>query len=316
MVKLLADLHGGAVTAESTVGEGSCFTVWLPLRPPEPAAIAKVMVPALHQVAAPAGTRVALDRSGEQLGPYVRVVEPLTYRGSLTAQLHAAAVLTDSGGVQREAYLWGIRCVTLREETEWVDTVEAGWSALVGVDADAFADALTRPAPAEHPPIFGDGHAAQRIAQIVAPLMKRWPNIDPEAIAEANRKQATIPSGATVLEPVGTAPGLVVAPADGVLGAGHPTVVVLPGPPRELQPMWETAVATEAFQAAIVGATAATVSVTTVASSVAGVPGRALLTSFSVKVVGVIVNGAPVVGVNTAASSAVVIAAADNPVRV
>ena len=82
----------------------------------------------------------------------------------------------------------------------------------------------------------------ERIAEIVRPLLKRWPNLDPEAIDAANRKQAMIPRGATVLEPVGTAPGLVVPPPE--RGAG-PTVVVLPGPPRELQPMWGSALATE-----------------------------------------------------------------------
>jgi nicotinamide-nucleotide amidase len=92
-----------------------------------------------------------------------------------------------------------------------------------------------------------------RIAQIVAPLMKRWPNIDAEAIEVGTRKQATIPAAATVLEPVGTAPGLVVAPA--AERAGGPTVVVLPGPPRELQPMWEQAVQSEALRAALVHAT-------------------------------------------------------------
>ncbi|HEV3033170.1 MAG TPA: competence/damage-inducible protein A [Solirubrobacteraceae bacterium] len=101
-----------------------------------------------------------------------------------------------------------------------------------------------------------DEQLSERIAQIVRPLMKRWPNVDPEAIAEANRKQATIPRGATVLEPVGTAPGLVVAPAAAEPHtAGKPTIVVLPGPPRELQPMWKQAVATEALQSAIAGAT-------------------------------------------------------------
>jgi nicotinamide-nucleotide amidase len=89
-----------------------------------------------------------------------------------------------------------------------------------------------------------DEALSERIAQIVAPLMKRWPNIDPEAVAEANRKQATVPAGAEVLEPVGTAPGLVVTPAHGVA----PVVVVLPGPPRELQPMWGTALATEGMR--------------------------------------------------------------------
>ncbi len=95
-----------------------------------------------------------------------------------------------------------------------------------------------------------DAGLEERIAEILRPLMKRWPSADADAVRRANRKQAVIPSGSTVLEPVGTAPGLVVAPADG----GGPTVVVLPGPPRELQPMWETAVATDAFAAAISGA--------------------------------------------------------------
>jgi nicotinamide-nucleotide amidase len=96
----------------------------------------------------------------------------------------------------------------------------------------------------------------QRIAEIVRPLSKRWPNLDLAAIEAGTRKQATIPRGATVLEPVGTAPGLVVAPAerDGAPISG-PTVVVLPGPPRELQPMWAQAVATDALQQAIAGAT-------------------------------------------------------------
>jgi nicotinamide-nucleotide amidase len=101
-----------------------------------------------------------------------------------------------------------------------------------------------------------DEALSERIAVIVAPLMKRWPNIDREAIAQANRKQATVPRGASVLEPVGTAPGLVVPPpAAGGESATGPTVVVLPGPPRELQPMWETAVKTAALRDALRGAT-------------------------------------------------------------
>jgi nicotinamide-nucleotide amidase len=100
-------------------------------------------------------------------------------------------------------------------------------------------------------PMELDEELSERIAQIVAPLMKRWPNIDPEAIAEANRKQAMVPVGASVLEPVGTAPGLVVPPSQG----SGPTVVVLPGPPRELQPMWANAVQTPTLQAALSGAT-------------------------------------------------------------
>jgi nicotinamide-nucleotide amidase len=89
-----------------------------------------------------------------------------------------------------------------------------------------------------------------RIWTILKRLMSRWPEVDEAAIRRSNRKQAMVPAGATVLEPVGTAPGLVVPPASGP----GPTVLVLPGPPRELQPMWRTAVQTEAFRAAVAGA--------------------------------------------------------------
>jgi nicotinamide-nucleotide amidase len=85
-----------------------------------------------------------------------------------------------------------------------------------------------------------------RITEILKPLMKRWRNLDPEAVLAANRKQAMVPEGATVIEPAGTAPGMVVPPGD-----HGPTIVVLPGPPRELHQMWEVAVETDGFRAAI-----------------------------------------------------------------
>lgn len=92
-----------------------------------------------------------------------------------------------------------------------------------------------------------DARVEAMIADIVARLMVRFPDVDAEALRAANRKQALIPEGAHVLEPVGTAPGVVVP--------GKPTVVVLPGPPRELQPMWRVAVQTPAVQEAIAGRT-------------------------------------------------------------
>ena len=95
-----------------------------------------------------------------------------------------------------------------------------------------------------------DARLEKRIEEILAGIMQRWPDLDREAIRVSNRKQAMVPRGATVIDPVGTAPGLVVPPLSGT----RPTVVVLPGPPRELQPMWETARQTEAFRAAIAGA--------------------------------------------------------------
>ena len=99
-------------------------------------------------------------------------------------------------------------------------------------------------------PMVLDEALEGRIAEILRRLTARWPNLDPDAIRAGNRKQAVVPEGATVLEPIGTAPGLVVPPSDG----SGPTVVVLPGPPGELQPMWEDAVGAEAFRAAVGGA--------------------------------------------------------------
>jgi UDP-N-acetylglucosamine 2-epimerase len=103
----------------------------------------------------------------------VELVDPVPYTRMLELERGAQAIATDSGGVQREAYLWGVRCVTLREETEWVDTVDAGWNTLVGIDPDAFAQALQRPLPNLRPTIFGDGQAARQIAQIVADSVRR-----------------------------------------------------------------------------------------------------------------------------------------------
>src|SRR3954447_9874177 len=101
-------------------------------------------------------------------------------------------------------------------------------------------------------PLRLDEALAQRIWGIVEPLRARFRDLDPDALREGARKQALVPEGAAVLEPVGTAPGLVVPPADGRTG---PVVVVLPGPPRELQGMWPAAAGTGAFRAAIAGAT-------------------------------------------------------------
>lgn len=92
-----------------------------------------------------------------------------------------------------------------------------------------------------------DPQLEERIALILESITARWPGLDPAAVRASNRKQAVIPRGATVLEPVGTAPGLVVPPLDGQ----RPTVVVLPGPPRELHPMWRMALQTPALQAAL-----------------------------------------------------------------
>ena len=94
---------------------------------------------------------------------------PLAFAALLT---RARAVLTDSGGVQKEAYLAGVPCVTLRDSTEWVETVQAGWNVLVDLDADAARAALAESPPAERPELYGDGHAADRVVAAMATLRR------------------------------------------------------------------------------------------------------------------------------------------------
>jgi nicotinamide-nucleotide amidase len=114
------------------------------------------------------------------------------------------------------------------------------------------ADDLTAEVVAEFSgrPLKLDEALERRIGAILERLRSNWRELDLDALREANRKQALVPEGATVLEPVGTAPGLVVPAGD-----GRPAVLVLPGPPRELQPMWDAALETDAMRAALAGAT-------------------------------------------------------------
>ena len=113
-------------------------------------------------------TRNALTRMEAVFAPHVRPIEPVSYFDMMMLEENARLIATDSGGVQREAYFLGVPCLTLRDETEWVETVEAGWNKLVGVDPDQVVEAWSSFAPpVEQPPIFGDGAAAQHIADIL-----------------------------------------------------------------------------------------------------------------------------------------------------
>jgi UDP-GlcNAc3NAcA epimerase len=110
-------------------------------------------------------TRARLEASGllARLDGAVRLAPPLGYLDFMALLLHARGTLTDSGGVQKEAYLAGVRCVTLRSTTEWTETVDAGWNTLVDLDAEAAVAALERPLPEERPPLYGDGRAGERV---------------------------------------------------------------------------------------------------------------------------------------------------------
>ncbi|HST54682.1 MAG TPA: UDP-N-acetylglucosamine 2-epimerase (non-hydrolyzing) [Solirubrobacteraceae bacterium] len=100
----------------------------------------------------------------------IRVTQPLGYVEFSALLTHARAVVTDSGGVQKEAYLAGVRCVTLRSTTEWVETVDTGWNTLVDLDAEQTLAALNRPRPTLHPQLYGDGHAAERCVAAIGTL--------------------------------------------------------------------------------------------------------------------------------------------------
>ena len=100
--------------------------------------------------------------------PHLRLTPPLGYLEFTELLVHARAVLTDSGGVQKEAYLAGVPCVTLRDTTEWVETVEAGWNVLVDLDRDAALAALERPVPGERRRLYGGGKAGERVVAALA----------------------------------------------------------------------------------------------------------------------------------------------------
>jgi UDP-N-acetylglucosamine 2-epimerase len=114
-------------------------------------------------------TRLALARGDLETPPHVRIIDPVGYLDMLVLQSSASMVLTDSGGMQKEAYLLATPCVTLRDETEWPETLSAGWNVLAGNDTHRIVEAARRAPPSGEPaPVFGDGKSAERMVELLS----------------------------------------------------------------------------------------------------------------------------------------------------
>ena len=113
-------------------------------------------------------TKKMLEQFDLSFSENVELIEPVGYLDMLMLEKNAECILTDSGGIQKEAYLLGVRCVTLREETEWVETVEAGWNVLAGVDAHKIPHLFNEFHPVDkRPQVYGSGDAADKIVQVL-----------------------------------------------------------------------------------------------------------------------------------------------------
>ncbi len=155
---VLATVHraGNTDDAESLTAVLDCLALshWPVLLPAHPRTVA------------------AMQKWGVTLPTGVHLIEPVSYLSMLALEKNAHFIMTDSGGVQKEAYLLGVPCITLREETEWVETVAGGWNTIAGTDRQKVAAALAATKPQKSPPpVLGDGTAAAQISRLLAELL-------------------------------------------------------------------------------------------------------------------------------------------------
>jgi UDP-GlcNAc3NAcA epimerase len=113
--------------------------------------------------------RGAITQAGLPVSPNVRLIEPVGYLDMVTLAGAARLIATDSGGLQKEAYWLRVPCLTIRDETEWVETVDAGWNRLVGADRTEIVEAVRSFVPgASYPALYGDGRSAARCVDLIA----------------------------------------------------------------------------------------------------------------------------------------------------
>ncbi|GHV55330.1 UDP-N-acetyl glucosamine 2-epimerase [Spirochaetia bacterium] len=109
-------------------------------------------------------TKKILEQEKLVFASHVKMIEPVGYLEMIAYEAACSAVLTDSGGVQKEAFFFQKPCITMRDSTEWVELVTAGWNTLTGADADSIISAIQNLyIPPEHPQLYGDGHCAEKI---------------------------------------------------------------------------------------------------------------------------------------------------------
>lgn len=165
-----------AILAETgvTAGEYVVVTVHRAENTDSPARLAAILR-AIERlpvtVVFPVHPRITPSIAAQAFGPHVKLMAPLGYGEMMTLVRNSRAVLTDSGGLQKEAYWLGVPCVTLRDETEWVETVAAGWNTLTGADQDRIQAAVQRSTrPGRRDPLYGEGGVAAKIVTLLDDL--------------------------------------------------------------------------------------------------------------------------------------------------